>query len=141
MPQQIHIARVSSIHRRMVQGREGWPGLVDLLGAAGRAVADLAVVGHVELVRELVGVFLVEFKFDPSEVSLLQGFREHEIVGRAVRDLAVLCELETLLLAGFAGAAEHTGDDLDAAETRQGQLEMYTGLWERTCRRWREWGR
>jgi hypothetical protein len=45
---------------------------------------------------------------------------EVQFPGRAEGDLAPLGGLEALLGAGLTGAAQDTGNDLDAAETRGG---------------------
>lgn len=47
-----------------------------------------------------------------------------EAACRAVSDLTTGCSGESLFLARFSGAAENTGDDLDAAET-EGKLAVF----------------
>jgi hypothetical protein len=101
-------------------GREWRASLVVLLGAAGHVVAILAAAGPVELGHDGVCVLEALVFVGGGGGLVLQSFRQDEVVCWAVRDLAVFCGLETLLLAGFARAAEDAGNDLDAAETGWG---------------------
>lgn len=132
-PKPYHLTRPQSAAR-----------LVNLLDTSCRVVAHLVVAGCIKFVFELVRVLqtFVEIEIGRGLVrrslGLFETFWDLEIPRRAVRDLALLGESETLFLACLTGAAKDTSDDLDAAKTVKGQHMWLVTMWRfgaRTCHR------